>query len=373
MAAPAGPPGQPAPGRLDGAPARLWAEIAEVIGQQRLLKWSVPGVAHSLTFWGFVILGLTIVEAWGALFDADFHIPLIGRWRAIGFLEDFFAVAVLAGLATFAVLRLRSRTRPRSAAGVPLLRLAHRAAWVILGMISAVIAHAAALPGGPDQHRRLPVRGQPVGVRLLELLAKALAPARPERQRGHRDRRSCSANVGVILAFLVIVVYSKHLHIALAPINVATKRLPLGLGALLPIESGGKPLDFEDPAERRDQLRPRPDRAVHLEGHARLLHLHRVRAVPVAVPGLEHRQAALPEAAVMDLRDHAYAKAPYLLGGGRRRMPPRPASTEARPGCAAEAGAGHGGVPESGFAARARLRARPRRSGRWSAPPRRAA
>ena len=49
----------------------------------------------------------------------------------------------------------------------------------------------------------------------------------------------------MILAFLVIVVYSKHLHIALAPINVATKRVPDGLGALLPVtDAGGKPIDF---------------------------------------------------------------------------------------------------------------------------------
>jgi hypothetical protein len=34
-----------------------------------------------------------------------------------------------------------------------------------------------------------------------------------------------------------------------APINVATKRLPRALGPLLPIESGGKPVNFEDPGE----------------------------------------------------------------------------------------------------------------------------
>jgi hypothetical protein len=66
--------GQPTPGRLQGAGARLRAELREVIGQQRLLRWSVPGLAHAFTFWGFLILGLTILEAYGALFDKDFHI-----------------------------------------------------------------------------------------------------------------------------------------------------------------------------------------------------------------------------------------------------------------------------------------------------------
>src|SRR5512135_1874405 len=60
--------GQPAPGRLDGAGRRLLSEIIEVLGQRKLLKWSVPGVAHFLTFWGFLILAFTIVEAFGALF-----------------------------------------------------------------------------------------------------------------------------------------------------------------------------------------------------------------------------------------------------------------------------------------------------------------
>ena len=70
--------GQPANRRLDDLPSVLRIQLVEVIGQRRLLKWTVPGVAHAFTFWGFIVLGLTIIEAWGALFDADFAIPIIG-------------------------------------------------------------------------------------------------------------------------------------------------------------------------------------------------------------------------------------------------------------------------------------------------------
>ena len=38
------------------------------------------------------------------------------------------------------------------------------------------------------------------------------------------------------------------------------------------------------------------------------------------MPGLEHRQAAVAEAADPSLRDHAYAKAPYLLAGGGKDL-----------------------------------------------------
>src|SRR5262245_66690553 len=86
---------------------RLWAVVTEVLGQRKLLRWSVPGAAHFAVFWGFVILGATIVEGFGALFQRDFHIPLIGTDTWLGFLEDLFIVAVLAGLVVFAVLRLR--------------------------------------------------------------------------------------------------------------------------------------------------------------------------------------------------------------------------------------------------------------------------
>ena len=49
--------GQPAPGRTDRMGERLRAQLVEVFGQRRLLRWSVPGIAHFFTFWGFIVLG----------------------------------------------------------------------------------------------------------------------------------------------------------------------------------------------------------------------------------------------------------------------------------------------------------------------------
>src|ERR1700710_1345254 len=81
----------------------------EELGQKRLLKWFGPGFAHFFTFWGFNILGLTIIEAYGALvFSQDFAIPFFGHARWLGFLEDFFAVAVLVAIIWFAINRLRN-------------------------------------------------------------------------------------------------------------------------------------------------------------------------------------------------------------------------------------------------------------------------
>jgi hypothetical protein len=54
------------------------------------------------------------------------------------------------------------------------------------------------------------------------------------------------AQLGVVLGFLGFLVYSKHLHIILAPVNIMFSRRPNALGALEPMRSNGKVLDFEE-------------------------------------------------------------------------------------------------------------------------------
>ena len=90
--------GQEAPRRWQGFRRVSEAEITEVAGQRKILKWTVPGLAHFFTMWGFTVLLTTIVEAYGSLIDRDFHIPWIGRSNCLAFTEDFFATAVLVAL-----------------------------------------------------------------------------------------------------------------------------------------------------------------------------------------------------------------------------------------------------------------------------------
>ncbi|MEO8330537.1 MAG: Fe-S oxidoreductase, partial [Candidatus Nanopelagicales bacterium] len=88
--------GQPRPeGRFPDPREVVAAEATEVLGQRKLLKWTIPGLAHFFAFWGFLVLGLTILEAYGALFNPNFSIPIIDQWSWVAFAEDFFAVMVL--------------------------------------------------------------------------------------------------------------------------------------------------------------------------------------------------------------------------------------------------------------------------------------
>jgi Fe-S oxidoreductase len=337
--------GQPAPGRMAGVPARLRAESAEVLGQRKLLTWSVPGVAHFLTFWGFIVLILTIIEAWGGLFDRNFHIPGIGRWAAIGFIEDLFAVGVLVGIVTFAILRIRQaparRQRDSRFYG------SHtRAAWVILGMIGLVIITLLIYRGAQINTGVFPFGDTPWAFASWTV-AKVLHPL-GESANDVIETVFLLGNVAVILAFLVIVVYSKHLHIALAPLNVGAKRVPDGLGPLLPVtDAAGKPIDFED-AENLDEAFGRGKiEDFTWKGMLDFATCTECGRCQSQCPAWNTGKPLSPKLVIMDLRDHLFAKAPYLLAGS----PETTAATGVDEGGpeAAEAGAAHGGVPESGF------------------------
>ena len=100
--------GQPADDRTEQLGARLRAQLVEVFGQRKLLRWSVPGLAHLFTFWAFVILASMYLEAYGALFDPGFHIPLIGRWPVLGFVAGHDRGAGAGRAGVFSVIRIRN-------------------------------------------------------------------------------------------------------------------------------------------------------------------------------------------------------------------------------------------------------------------------
>ena len=103
--------------------------------------------------WGFFILGSVYLEAFGLLFDHDFHIPFVGRWDALGFLQDFFAVAVLLGIITFAIIRIVRE--PKKHGRDSRFYGSHTGgAWLILFMIFNVIWTYALVRGAAVEHRR---------------------------------------------------------------------------------------------------------------------------------------------------------------------------------------------------------------------------
>ena len=175
--------GKPAPDRLRRWGRKAEVEATEVVGQRRLLKWTVPGLAHAFTFWGFTVLILTIIEAYGDLFQKNFAIPGIGHAAVVGFIEDFFACAVLVSLSVFTVIRLRNSPKRKDRAS-RFYGSHTTAAWITLGMIALVVITLLLYRAAADQHRRLPLRL--VGIRLPRH-RPGPAPARAVGQSDARD------------------------------------------------------------------------------------------------------------------------------------------------------------------------------------------
>jgi Fe-S oxidoreductase len=307
--------GQPAPERLEYArshPGReAETQLTEVIGQRKLLKWTVPGAAHAATFWGFIVLLLTIIEAYGSLFQRTFAIPGIGHWAAIGFIEDLFAVGVLAGLATFTVIRLGNN--PHKEGRRSRFFGSHtRAAWVVLGMITAVVVTLLIYRGAQENTGVFPYQGDGAWPFASWAVGKALHPL------GYGVNSVLEVvfillQLGVIMAFLVVVFYSKHLHIFLAGLNVLFSRRPDALGPLEPMRSNGKVLDFEEADPDTDVFGIGKVEDLSWKGMLDLGTCTECGRCQSQCPAWVTGKLLSPKQLILDLRDHAFAKAPYLL------------------------------------------------------------
>ncbi len=245
--------GKEAPRRWNGFRRVSEAELVEVAGQRKLLRWTIPGLAHFFTMWGFFVLLATIIEAYGALFNRNFHIPLIGQSNWLAFVEDFFATAVLVSLIVFTIIRLvNAPSRKDRASRFYGSHL--KAAWITLTMIAFVIItlvlyRAAQINTGHFPFPRTvgavyhPPRLSGSAVSAFnehiaspwafasQVVAHWLAPL-GYGVNSFLEAFFVLANIAVIAGFLVFVSYSKHLHIFLAPINIGFSRRPRALGAL---------------------------------------------------------------------------------------------------------------------------------------------
>jgi Fe-S oxidoreductase len=338
--------GKPAPGRLDGIGQRAATQLTEVFGQRKLLKWGAPGLAHFFTFWGFLILGATILEAYGALFNEHFFIPIIGKWTVLGLLEDFFAVAVLLALVYFSVNRVRNAPARQQRASR--FYGSHTGpAWVILGMITAVIVTLLLYRGAQINTGHFPFGKDHRGT-WWTFASKATAVVL--HPLGHRANEILEpifilAQIAVILAFLVLVVYSKHLHIFLAPVNVLTKREPMALGALATTPDIEALMEEEDP-----QLGVGKVEDFTWKGMLDFSTCTECGRCQSQCPAWNTGKPLSPKLLIMDLRDHLFAKAPYLLSAnGKAETGVEEDAGEVPSHAGSPKEHAHGAVPESGF------------------------
>ena len=299
--------GQPTPNRPQSPEAATIFETqsVEVLGQKKLLAWTVPGIAHVFAFWGFLVLGITVVEAFGELYIENFFFPIIGQWWIVLFAEDLFACLVLVGIVIFALIRLRNN--PAKEGRYSRFFGSHTgAAWLVLFMIFMVVFTLLMYRGAKVNNF-----GDMNGAFASHWVANILEPLGATANEWI-ETIFVLAHVSVILIFLLIVLHSKHLHIFVAPINVMYSRRPNALGPLLPIYTDGKPLDFEDPPDDATFGVGRIDdfKWKDLLDMATCTECGRCQS---QCPAWNTGKPLSPKLMIMDLRDHLFSAAPYLL------------------------------------------------------------
>jgi Fe-S oxidoreductase/nitrate reductase gamma subunit len=292
------------PERRPSVAGAIKAQLSDVFAQRKLFKVKVAGTAHAFTFWAFIILLLTIIEAYGALFSRTFAIPGIGHSAALGFIEDLFSVAVLVALVVFMVIRLQKSPK----------RLDRRSrfygshtdqAFLVLGMIFLVIATLLLYRGAQLQAGVFPYQHDG----WWPFASKAVSYITPASEAF--ETVFIVGQIAVVMAFLILVLYSKHMHIFSAPLNVFLKRQPKALGPL------GTTPDLEALMESEDEdavLGAGVIENFHQQQLLQTLACTECGRCQDQCPAWNTGKPLNPKLVITGLRDHMFAQADRLIG-----------------------------------------------------------
>ena len=295
-----------APGRLRKPLTQVRAVLSDVLGQRKLLKRPVPGLAHLFVFWGFIALLFTIIEVYGDLATKTFAIPGIGHSPALGFTEDFFAVCVLVAVVVFSLIRRRESPGRRDR-GSRFYQSHTRTAWLVLALIAAVIVTLLLYRGAQTQTGHFPYDDSwwPFASHLVGLALSGF---------GYGVNLAIETTfvlcqIAVLWGFFVLVVNSKHLHIFVAEANVLFSRRPKALGPL-----ATTPL--MDPEQVSEDSVFGVGRIDDLSWKQRLdlVSCTECGRCQDQCPAWTTGKPLSPKLVIMDLRDELFRQAPRLLG-----------------------------------------------------------
>ena len=102
--------------------ANLRQALVNIFGNRKLLRWSLPGIAHFWVMWAFFVLQTTLLEAAGELFiGPSFQLPLLGSiglfgvtlYDLLGFFQDTFGLLSLTAIVIFAGIRFAQDPRSK--------------------------------------------------------------------------------------------------------------------------------------------------------------------------------------------------------------------------------------------------------------------
>ncbi|MPZ00839.1 MAG: 4Fe-4S dicluster domain-containing protein [Actinophytocola sp.] len=310
--------GQPDATRNGPFVPRMKTLVKEFAAHTRMNKLRHVGVLHWMVMWGFLIGSAVLFEAYGEVFVPSFHWPIIGEWVVWSLAIELLGLGTVVGGVALAIIRQlnhpRRADRQSRFAGSNFWQAYFVEAVVIIEGLGILGVKAFKIASGLDHS---PLWASFTTAPLAELL-----PTSP--------------NGVVIMAFIKlmgamvwVVVVSRYMtmgvawHRFSAFFNIYFKREDDGgvaLGALKPMMSEGKPLDFEEADPEKDVFGAGQVEDFSWKGWLDFTTCTECGRCQSQCPAWNTGKPLSPKLLITQLRDHAYAKAPYLLAGGKKDM-----------------------------------------------------
>ncbi|MEP7368954.1 MAG: heterodisulfide reductase-related iron-sulfur binding cluster, partial [Dermatophilaceae bacterium] len=307
---------------------RTMTLVREVLGHTRMSRLPIVGAAHWFVMVSFGLLFLTLVTAYGQLFDPNFALPLIGRFFPYEWATELIAWASLVGIVVLISIRQRNHPRSlgrRSRFFASTFWQAYYVELTILGVVILVltlrgIEYALGVANNEWWANSLhfplsffigkAFSGLSIGA--LEALTFVVA----------------ALKILISLAWVITVSVQPTMGVAwhrfLAFFNIWFKRNADGktaLGPLQPMLVKGEPVDFEN-MEELDE-----DAALGIgkiedftwKGLLDFTTCTECGRCQEQCPAWNTDKPLSPKMLVMAMRDHAHAKAPFLLAAEGER------------------------------------------------------
>ncbi|MGP4016730.1 heterodisulfide reductase-related iron-sulfur binding cluster [Saccharopolyspora sp. 5N708] len=310
--------GQPDPTRKGPFGARFGNMVKEILGHTRMLKWGHVGVAHWFVMLGFLGLSLTVAEAYGEVFNPAFEFPLLGEFGLWNLVVEILGVGTLIG--GLWLIGVRQANHPRRAGRVS--RFQGSNFWQAYFVEAVVVLEGLGIMGLRAFKEASGLFHAPVWSAPISYAVGGILPA-------------SSAAVSIFAAFKIlsamiwVIVIASNItmgvawHRFTAFFNIYFKRDADGdvaLGAVKPMTSGGKPLDFEEADPDTDVFGAGQVEDFSWKGWLDFTTCTECGRCQSQCPAWNTGKPLSPKLLITSLREHAYAKAPYLLAGGRKDM-----------------------------------------------------
>jgi Fe-S oxidoreductase len=324
--------GQPVPAgtRTNEPKQRTITLVKEFLGHTRMNRWGIVGFAHWFVAIGFLTLPPTLAQAYGQLFRADWTLPVLGGFLPFEMYIEFIGLATVLGILVLMAIRLLNLpTRPGRKS-----RFAGSTAWQAYFVEYVILTIGLAI---------LVLRGLEGAIHHVEgyeaayFVSYPLVEAFDGLSTGTLQNLiyfTAMVKIGTSMIWMITVSLNTAMGIAwhrfLAFPNIWFKLRSNGevaLGPLQPMTSGGKPIDFEDPGED-DVFGVSQVEQFSWKGILDFSTCTECGRCQSQCPAWNTGKPLSPKLLIMSLRDHAHAKAPYLLAGGGKTVEGEERATE---------------------------------------------